>query len=151
MGLLGHCRDPIGKSGSCPGSAKMAKDSNPLKTFTGVPLGRSVGDRSSGRRPTRTLTPGATTENGTGSYCAGAATVECNYCTLSNGNRGQRKEEFKTASISFRSSAKIAFGACFKYLFHIDNFVGSAGRIRTYDQPVNSRRVGGLLAQPGGL
>jgi hypothetical protein len=82
MGLLGHCRDPIGKSGTCPcstvswqrtsasisASAKMAKDSKPLKTFTGVPLGRSAGDRSSGRRPTRTLAPGATRENGTGSY-----------------------------------------------------------------------------------
>jgi hypothetical protein len=82
MGLLGHCRDPIGKSGTCPcsavswqrtsasisASAKMAKDSKPLKTFTGVPLGRSAGDRSSGWRPTRTLAPGATRENGTGSY-----------------------------------------------------------------------------------
>jgi hypothetical protein len=47
---------------------KMAKDSKPLKTFTGVPLGRSAGDRSSGWRPTRTLAPGATRENGTGSY-----------------------------------------------------------------------------------
>jgi hypothetical protein len=49
MGLLGHCRDPIGKSGTCPcstvssqrtsasisASAKMAKDSKPLKTSLG--------------------------------------------------------------------------------------------------------------------